>query len=554
MALAAGDRLGPYVIEAPIGSGGMGDVYRARDTRLDRAVAIKIVSGAFGDRFEREARAISALNHPHLCTLHDVGRDGDAAYLVMELVEGTHPRGPLPVDTTVRYGIQICSALEAAHKAGIVHRDLKPANIIVTRQGVKLLDFGLAKVHAPVASAADGATAPIVTAAHTVLGTLQYMSPEQVEGREADARSDIFALGCVLYEFLTGTAAFSGKSSSAIMGAILAKTPRPIHDIVPIAPPALEQLVASCLAKDPDDRYQSVHDVRLQLEWIRDHAVAPPATVARPSRRLWLLAAAAAIVLSAIAFASGYFSRPAPTAARLSLSLNLPPGFRLDGSNSGLTLSPDGQRLAIAASGPASNQRLWIRVLAGDQPQALAGTEEATYPFWSPDGQSLGFFASHKLKVVDLASGNVRTVADAPNGRGAAWSTDDTIAYSPDVSDQTGRFEVFVSPYPPSSGVLQVTSGGGQHPQWINGGRELAYVDGERKLFAAEIIREGKQLTLGRTRALFWGNPLPVVPGVEGDREGHAPVYLTPDGAKIVLAVPTDLDAVVPLTLITNWR
>jgi serine/threonine protein kinase len=333
MPLAAGDRLGPYVIEAPIGSGGMGDVYRARDTRLDRAVAIKIVLGAFGDRFEREARAISALNHPHICTLHDVGRERDTAYLVMELVEGTHPRGPLPVDTTIRYGIQICSALEAAHKAGIVHRDLKPANIIVTRQGVKLLDFGLAKVQVPVTSPADGATAPIVTAAHTVLGTLQYMAPEQVEGRDADPRSDIFALGCVLYEFLTGTPAFGGKDASAIMGAILAKEPRPIHDIVPIAPPALERLVSSCLAKDPDDRYQSVHDVRLQLEWIRDHAFTQSPAAARTSRRGWLSAGAVGVVLAAGAFASGYFVRPAAQVTRLSVSLNLPPGFRLDASN-----------------------------------------------------------------------------------------------------------------------------------------------------------------------------------------------------------------------------
>jgi Tol biopolymer transport system component len=473
MALAAGDRLGPYVLEAPIGSGGMGDVYGARDTRLDRTVAIKTVSGAFGDRFEREARAISALNHPHICTLHDVGRDGDTAFLVMELVGGTHPHGPLPVDKTIRYGIEVCSALEAAHKAGIVPRDLKPANIIVTRQGVKLLDFGLAKVQASVTSPTDGATAPVITAAHTVLGTLQYMSPEQVEGREADTRSDIFALGCVLYEFLTGTPAFGGKSSSAIMGAILAKEPTPIRHVLPIAPPALEQLMSLCLAKDRDDRYQSVHDVRLQLEWIRDHAAPAPTPVARASRRGWLIAGAAALVLAAAAFTSGYWLHRAPSPVRLSVALNLPPGFRLDEANTGLALSPDGQRLAIAASGPTSNQRLWIRTLGGDQLQPLAGTEDGTYPFWAPDGRSLGFFAARKLKVVELASGNVRTVADAPNGRGAAWSTDDTIAYCPDY--QAGLFLVPAAGGAPQRLTTPVSGGSHRLPSWLPGARHVLF-------------------------------------------------------------------------------
>jgi Tol biopolymer transport system component len=866
MSLAPGDRLGPYVIEARIGSGGMGEVYRARDTRLDRAVAIKTITAAFSDRFEREARAISALNHPHICTLHDVGREADTAYLVMELVDGSHPKGPLPVETVIQYAIQICSALEAAHKAGIVHRDLKPANIIVTRQGVKLLDFGLAKPQpAATGPAADGPTMAVVTAAHTVLGTLQYMAPEQVEGGDADARSDIFALGCVLYEFLTGKPAFVGKSSSAIMAAIVATEPRPIHELQPIAPAALEHLVANCLAKDPDDRCQSAHDVRLQLEWIRDHGSQSVVTVPHASRRQWLVGAAAAVLLvAAAAFAWGYLWRPTAVAPRLRLSLNLPPGFRLDDANAALALSPDGQRLAIAASGPESNQRLWIRPLAGDQPQALAGTEDATYPFWSPDGTSLGFFAGGKLKALEVVSGSVRTIADAPNGRGASWGADDTIAFAPDyrsalfivsaaggapqqvtkpgpagshrmpawlpggrrllffsyktggevegilafdrttgkthlvasessaaqfvapdlilflrgqtlmaqafdaagarttgapvviaesvdnvvqrasgqysaagrgalvyhqwsaagdrrritvyqadgtriadvgapsamgahvfvspdgrrvatieaendsnatvwvydiatgvrtplrfgdgvniawspdgtrlafstnagavglqpvdlsappriiwkntsdllgvtawtadgkalsvvqqtahgvdvglltispdprlttivntpawelnatfasdnramayTSNQTGRYEVFVAPYPAAGGSVQVTSGGGQHPQWINGGREIAYLNDERKLYASEILRVGSQLTLGRTRALFGGHALPVTPGEEGDREASAPVYLTPDGSKVVLAVPTDLESVVPLTLLSNWR
>jgi eukaryotic-like serine/threonine-protein kinase len=503
MSLNPGTRLGPYEILGALGAGGMGEVYKARDQRLDRTVAIKVLfqgteNASVRDRFEREARAISALNHPYICTLHDVGRDGDTAYLVMELIEGTQPTGPLPVDTTLRYGIQICSALEAAHKAGIVHRDLKPANIIVTRQGIKLLDFGLAKAQTPVASPAEGATVAVVTAAHTVLGTLQYMAPEQVEGREADTRSDIFALGCVLYEFLTGTKAFGGKSSSAVMAAILASEPRPIHDVLPVAPPALERLISSCLAKDPDDRYQSVHDVRLQLEWIRDHATSGRPAVAPATRRRWLIAGAAAVVVSAIAFASGYFFRPAAPRARLSLALNLPPGFRLDDSNSALALSPDGQKLAIAASGPASNQRLWIRPLGGDQPQPLAGTENGTYPFWSPDGTSLGFFAARKLKVVDLGSGSVRTVADAPNGRGAAWSTDGTIAYSPDY--QSGLFLIPASGGAPQQLTTPATGGSHRMPSWLPGARHLLFYSFKTALQAEGIFTVDR--TTGKTQLI----------------------------------------------------
>ena len=253
----------------------MGEVYRAHDVRLDRDVAVKTIKGPFTERFEREARAISSLNHPHICTLHDVGEHDGSGYLVMEYIEGKPIAGPLPVEQACAYGIQICEALHAAHRKGIVHRDLKPANILLTKQGVKLLDFGLAKLTAsgnsgvmrPAASG-EQATVAALTGAHTVVGTPQYMAPEQIEARDVDARTDIFAFGCVLYELLTGHRAFEGKTSSSVMAAVLATKPRPIEELVPLTPPALERIVSRCLAKDPEDRWQTARDVAAELQWV----------------------------------------------------------------------------------------------------------------------------------------------------------------------------------------------------------------------------------------------------------------------------------------------
>jgi serine/threonine protein kinase len=256
----------------------MGDVYRAHDVRLNRDVAVKTIKGPFTDRFEREARAISALNHPNICTLHDVGEHEGSGYLVMEYIDGKPISGPLPVEQAIAYGVQICEALHAAHRKGIVHRDLKPANILLTKQGVKLLDFGLAKLGSPAglsgvsgsgsAAALEQATVAALTGAHTVVGTPQYMAPEQIEGREVDARSDIFAFGCVLYEMLVGHRAFEGTSASSVMAAVLATTPRPLQEVLPLTPPALERIVSRCLAKDPDDRWQTARDIMAELQWV----------------------------------------------------------------------------------------------------------------------------------------------------------------------------------------------------------------------------------------------------------------------------------------------
>ncbi|HZB26616.1 MAG TPA: serine/threonine-protein kinase, partial [Vicinamibacterales bacterium] len=277
MNLTSGTRLGSFEILEIAGSGGMGDVYRARDVRLDREVAVKTLKGPFNERFEREARAISALNHPNICTLHDVGEHDGSGYLVMEFIEGKPIAGPMPLEQAVTAGIQICDALHAAHRKGITHRDLKPANIMVTKSGIKLLDFGLAKLAAGpgvmaagsgISATQDQATVAVLTGAHTVVGTPQYMAPEQIEGREADARTDIFAFGCVLYEMLTGQRPFEGATASSVMAAILATRPRPIEELLPLTPPALERLVSRCLAKDPEDRWQSARDVSAELQWI----------------------------------------------------------------------------------------------------------------------------------------------------------------------------------------------------------------------------------------------------------------------------------------------
>src|ERR1022692_1516221 len=289
MALTPGSKLGPYEIQSPLGAGGMGEVYRARDTRLDRTVAIKILPAHLSDnpeakqRFDREARAVSSLNHPNICTLHDVGHQEGIDYLVMEFLEGETladrlTRGPLSPAQVLKYGIEICEGLERAHKTGVIHRDLKPSNVMLTKSCAKLMDFGLAKAAPSIASPSSSLTMTLstpagshpLTAQGTVVGTFQYMSPEQLEGNEADARSDIFALGAVLYEMATGKRAFEGKTTASVIAAVLAAEPQPISVIQPMSPPALDRVVKTCLAKDPDERFQSVHDVKLQLKWIAE--------------------------------------------------------------------------------------------------------------------------------------------------------------------------------------------------------------------------------------------------------------------------------------------
>jgi serine/threonine protein kinase/Tol biopolymer transport system component len=453
MALSPGQRLGPYELVAPIGAGGMGEVWRGRDTRLDRSVAVKILPPAFAEdaerqaRFEREARAISSLNHPHICTLFDVGRDGDAHFLVMELLEGDSladrlQKGPLPLEQVVRYGAQVAEALDAAHRQGIVHRDLKPGNVTITKTGAKLLDFGLARsatAEEPLSGTTEMPTeARPLTTAGTVLGTFQYMAPEQLEGREADARTDIFALGALVYEMATARRAFDGRSKTSLVAAILSSQPPPISSVQPVMPPALDHVVRKCLEKDPDDRWQSAKDVASQLRWIAEAGsqAGVPATVSvrRRSREriAWTLAALLAVATGVLGAMN--LLRAPRAAAPFRATLEPPPETSLIPFDElGIALSPDGRQLAFVANGEDGSKGIWIRDLASMSARALPETAGAWYPFWSPDGRHVAFFADGKLKRVDLRGGSPQAIADAPSGRGGSWSQDDVILFSPSL-------------------------------------------------------------------------------------------------------------------------
>ena len=468
MALTSGFKLGPYEIVCPLGAGGMGEVYRATDTRLGRDVAIKILPAhlssdpAFKTRFEREARTISSLSHPNICTLHDVGHQGGVDFLVLEYLEGQTLQqrlqgGSLPLKQVMEYGIQISEALARAHQAGIIHRDLKPGNIILTKTGAKLLDFGLAK---PVALAAGiGAAGPVMpstptvsipaltaqagplTQQGTVVGTFQYLAPEILHGEEADARSDIFALGAVLYEMITGTRAFPGKSQLSVMTAILEKEPERIAQV----PPILEHVVHTCLAKDPAERWQSAHEVARELRWVMQAGsgtstgVATAASVTVTSWRMWLTIALAAMVL--IPIATYYFTRPLP-APPWSVSIVPPVGVlpATLGRNGPPQISPDGSRIAFVGCPTASAAdsfigsvacSVWLQSLRSSEAHSIPGTNGSNSPFWSPDGREIGFFADGKLKAVSAEGGPVRILCDAADGRGGSWGSEGTILFAP---------------------------------------------------------------------------------------------------------------------------
>ena len=502
MTLSAGTKLGPYEILSPLGAGGMGEVYKAQDTRLERTVAVKVLtahlssSDELRQRFEREAKTISRLSHSHICALYDVGQSDGTEYLVMEYLEGETltqrlARGPLPPEQVLRYGIEMAEALDQAHRQGIVHRDLKPGNVMVTRAGVKLLDFGLAKVVAPVGPV-SGATSlptmqgsPELTQGGTILGTFQYMAPEQLEGRDADARTDIFALGAVLYEMATGRKAFAGKSQASLIGSILKDEPAAISTIQPMAPPALDRVVKICLSKDPEDRWQSAHDIAAELKWISEGSqagVAAPAAVSskRRSRERVAWIAAALAALAAVAFAVGYFQR-APVPARV-LRFQIDPSestpYKGVGPGDDLlpALSPDGTLMVFSAQNAQGKTLLWARALDTLEARAIPGTEEGLYPFWSPDSRSIGFFAQKKMKRVDVAGGAVQAICDALDGRGGTWSRDGIILFSPSAGSPLHR--VAASGGQPSP-VLSLDAKRGEDsqrwPTFLPDGRHFLY-------------------------------------------------------------------------------
>jgi Tol biopolymer transport system component len=452
MTLAVGTRLGPYEILSPLGAGGMGEVYRARDTRLGREVAVKVLPSGLTaseqarQRFEREARTISQLSHPHICALYDVGREGETEYLVMELLEGQTlsdrlAKGPLPLDQALRLGAQIADALENAHRQGIVHRDLKPGNVMLTSSGAKVLDFGLAKALGPTPSVASLTALPTetpLTEAGMVLGTVQYMAPEQLEGKEADARTDIFALGLVLFEMTTGKKAFSGATRASLIGSILRDDPAPISREQTLAPRALDRVVAICLAKEPEERWQTAKDVALQLEGIRQERSAPEGAVAAPgprfSRFLPWVVAAAAFVLAAWGLTRG--ARPVSQPSPIRTLLLPPPGtgFNYGANSAPAVIAPDEKRLVFGTRDADGATRLWIQDLDASEPYPVPGTEGALFTFWSPDGKFLAFFARGTLRVIEASRspGPARTLAaDILEARGGTWGEDGTILYSP---------------------------------------------------------------------------------------------------------------------------
>jgi hypothetical protein len=458
MQLAAGTRLGPYDLEALVGSGGMGEVYRARDTRLGHTVAIKVVRADLGRdpemrrRFEEEARLAAHLAHPRICAIHDVGHAAGVDYLVMEFLEGqslaarlTH--GAVPVAELLEYALQIASALAYAHQRHVVHRDLKPANVFVTPAGIKLVDFGLAKLRQmeqlPSTAVATRETAPIPqTEDRVVRGTPQYVAPERLEGAEADYRSDVWSFGAVLHEMATGRRAFDSPTTAGLIAAIMSSEPPPLGEGA--VPSGLNWVVRGCLKKDPDARWQSMADVENILKRIASHSVDPPPTrspMTHWSRSATALAGGVAagliLVLSVFVFQKARTATAEPQAV-IAMAVAPPPagGFTpTEGSVTApqLAVSPDGRMLAFVASGADGISTIWIRSIDSVAARSIAGTTDATYPFWSANGRSLGFFRNRELRRIDIDGGPSRRIAAAVNGRGGAWNADNVILFAPNV-------------------------------------------------------------------------------------------------------------------------
>ncbi len=497
MSITAGTRLGPYEVLSSLGAGGMGEVYRARDTRLGRDVAIKVLPARLAaspearQRFEREAKTISTLSHPHICALYDVGRDGDVEYLVMELLEGETladrlSRGPLPLEQTLKWGMEIADALDRAHRQGIVHRDLKPGNVMLTKSGVKLLDFGLAKAVAPAASQSGLTSLPTAAGAANltqegaILGTFQYMAPEQLEGKDADARTDIFALGAVLYEMASGRKAFSGTSQASLISAIMTSEPPALATVQPMAPPALDRVVKTCLAKDPEERWQSAADVKRELKWIGEGSaagVAVPAAV-RSRRRMreslaWSLAAVGLLAAAALLWTRRPVALPQP----VRFALTAPAGLEFRPQDR-IAVSPDGRRLAFIALNRAGQSQLWVRSLDSMNARRLEGTDGALAPFWSPDGRQIGFYQNGKLRRIGAEGGTIQTISEsAASPFGAAWGAGDRIVFAGDFGTPLLQMPASGGSKTPAT-VLDQGRGDAAHlyPAFLPDGRHFVFV------------------------------------------------------------------------------
>jgi hypothetical protein len=475
MPLDKGQRLGPYEILALIGEGGMGEVYRARDTRLDRTVAIKIVKGHFSDRFDREARAISALNHPNICTLYDIGAEGETSYLVMEYVEGSPIRGPLAVPEALRLAIQIASALATAHANSIIHRDLKPGNILLSGGIPKLLDFGLARFAQPACKDLDATLPEPITAQGQIVGTLHYMAPEQLEGREADVRSDIFSFGVVLYELITGERPFQGASAASLMAAILKEEARPLAELQPLSPPALDRTLRKCLEKEPARRWQTAADLRDELAWIAESQPVEAPPVSRRSILPWIAGSAAAgAAASGLAAWSWLGRTPPPPARPVRFILQLPAGVWLDRliTRQTLAISPAGSELAFIGR-DQKGAMIYIHRLDTLAATPVAGTEGARIVFWSPDGQTIGFYAAGKLKRIPSTGGTALPICDLMEPWTATWNS---------------QGQIFAAASREKSALIQVDSGAVTQrksvfwPSFLPDGKRLLYLDIDQKI------------------------------------------------------------------------
>ena len=487
MSVTAGARIGPYEAISAIGAGGMGEVWKARDTRLDRVVAIKFAKGEFGERFEREARAIAALNHPGICTLHDVGAD----YLVMEYVEGKPLHGPLPLAEAVRLAIQVADPLDAAHRKGIIHRDLKPANILVTKTGVKLLDFGLAKVQSAVA--ADGQTMTMaLTGKGEILGTLQYMSPEQVQGQEADERSDIFSFGLILYEVLTGKCAFRADNPASLVAAILKEHPEPVENLAPITPPALSRLISRALEKDPDRRWQSIRDVIWELESIPLTSAEGPLAASAVRKVLGWKSVAAAILLTAIgsgALFRALLDTPDGTIGNMSAT---PLAFEAENEIFPL-FSPDGKSIAYVVSNGRGSFRVLVRSLSSQSPVPVAECAVACEPIgWSPDGARVYYTDGGDLSVTAASGGAPQIIMKGINN-GPRVSA---AAISPD-----SHALVFGRTRPDGKSELVVSSPPGTDPKPLAG-----FNPTEGQPFRLRFSRDGRQIVASIVSASSGGD------------------------------------------------
>jgi len=597
VALGPGTRLGAYEILTLLGSGGMGEVYRARDTRLDRTVAIKVLSSELAsdpqlrERFDREARAISSLNHPHICTLHDVGHEGGLDFLVLEHLAGATlesrlAAGSLPFTEAMQIATEILEALIAAHRAGIVHRDLKPANVMLTKSGAKLLDFGLAKSTTPVVVSSglsmQPTTPPNVTAQGTILGTFQYMAPEQVEGLEADARTDIFAFGAVLYEMLTGRKAFDGRTRAALLGAILKDDPPPVSVLQPLASPALDRLVAACLLKDPDDRWQTSRDVLRELQWAIQPSDPSRAPIAERSSRASRLLPWAVVALFAAALAAagvvavGHWRES--TGQPVTFTIGAPENSMIAAAVPHLAVSPDGEHVAFVAT-QQGRPVIWLRSVASASTRPLAGTEGATYPFWSPDSRQIGFFAGGKLKKIAITGGPAVSLADSPGARGGAWGVGNVIVFSP---SNAGLYRVSAAGGPVAPVTLVDTASAERDlrtanpsrgdtdrwPSFLPDGRRFLYTrvavgGGNARLMIGSIDRHDDATlgSIGSTphyvsgRLLFWrdsslvmqpfdaragrltGDPTPIVEGVAYEFTSRFAAFSVSQTATLVYAL-----------------